>query len=314
MRRSLYFLASALLFPPSLAAPTVVQGTAVTGVNTTEVLQAQAVDTVRYYEQLPFGIPNPLTYIETQLGDFVGNGEYGSVHELSDDGDVVVKILNAHTPQSIRNEIYALKKMGLFYGYGQELYRNGFRIPFWKRRRPGIYMRRVKGKPIKETHFESREEVDHVFDLARKEVKRMHRKGIVHQDIHGGNLIYDKETNTVRLIDYGLAISLRGMFLEDKLRLKNQDLWRLETVRQWHLEDFNRENYHLVKQQAREMSERKSSFHSPSKDLSHKRSPKLVYSGRPHLSHSKSSETSRRVQPKRTSVRPLGGLPRAFAL
>lgn len=70
-----------------------------------------------------------------------------------------------------------------------------------------LILRYFKGKPISKKYPKlNLDERMHAFNKARKQLKKIHRAGFLHLDVHAGNIIKGKKKNKV--IDFGCATPL----------------------------------------------------------------------------------------------------------
>ena len=172
--------------------------------------------------------PNGPGHPSQPFGPQIDQGNYGKIHSVPFNPEVVVKLapIDQVLQDAWANEVYALKKVGYFRGAGVQVDEHG-RV----NRHSGhlaVFMKRIHGTPISHLAFTSRKQLDHVFKLARKELKRLHSKQIVHRDAHSGNFIYNQDTDKVHVIDFGLSMSVKDIPQALQVGYKKMDFVELD--------------------------------------------------------------------------------------
>jgi serine/threonine protein kinase len=64
-----------------------------------------------------------------------------------------------------------------------------------------------------------------------KTVVKMHKLGIAHRDLHGGNIMYNPKINKIKIIDFGRAVSEKNKYaaslMEHAINIRNVSIWDL---------------------------------------------------------------------------------------
>lgn len=148
-----------------------------------------------------------------QNAEKLGNGAFGNVYKI--DAKTAVKVVEINTVHLVdfasrSQEIVCSKKAGEL-GIGPKIH------DFYLCTTPDsmsnfgiIYMEYIKGKTLFEwldtkPSFEERTQVS---KLISQKVDLLHKHGIVHKDLHAGNIMVvskNKKVSDVFIIDYGLA-------------------------------------------------------------------------------------------------------------
>lgn len=175
----------------------------------------------------------------------IGKGAYGKIfraEEIGPDnkGECVIKVFNKMIPPSeVRHELKCIikmneicKKMPYFYcGLGlvkiEETDPNYFKI--------GIKFELLKGYvPLYDylglLNYSKSDVYDKIKEIMRQIVdglKGLHSTGILHNDLHLKNILINKDTNQIKIIDYGICslnpdyVRIIGEF-RDILRLNDR--------------------------------------------------------------------------------------------
>lgn len=124
--------------------------------------------------------------------NLIGDGAYGKVYDIGD--GVLVKV--GEIPESektILDKLKSVPNVPRVLAYGRSKVKEDHAI---------MAMTKVPGVPIEKL---SESEQKRAFDMVYPLLRKIHEKGISHNDLHGGNILYDRKTNSVSLIDFGLA-------------------------------------------------------------------------------------------------------------
>lgn len=74
-----------------------------------------------------------------------------------------------------------------------------------------IFMELMSGKRVTSSNFASGYQFpEHSVKELHQNLKYMADKGVVHPDLHGGNILFDETTQKFALLDFGLAQEIRG--------------------------------------------------------------------------------------------------------
>jgi serine/threonine protein kinase len=138
-------------------------------------------------------------------GEELGRGSYGVVFAL---GDIAVKIIR--DPNRTSEEEVEIGKLAGDLGIGPKIYgtvrdKNGQVFAIMMERLKGETLAIKGGKPEDPITEEDNKMVESLFS----QMKKMHRAGIVHNDLHNENVIVQKD-NSVRFIDWGFSDLLKG--------------------------------------------------------------------------------------------------------
>lgn len=145
-------------------------------------------------------------FIQVQ-NHLLGKGSYSEIYRGWDTVKkiyVAVKIQPYQEIEDIQHEIKQLKKVGLYIGE---------HIDF-ETTPPSHYliMNYIPGKSIEHLYTSSciysAEEILNLMRLATKSLKTIHDLQLVHNDIHEGNLIVNKQQDAAKWIDFAFTVEL----------------------------------------------------------------------------------------------------------
>ena len=127
--------------------------------------------------------------VNTLEGKFIGAGEFGKVFDF---GDVVLKTGDISQNEKAVLQILTDKK----FPHAPKLVgQSEDRLAMTKA--PGYNQYQLSDQGIKNDD----DDRQNILNA----VKELHKAGVAHGDIHGGNIMTDKETNKVTFVDFGLG-------------------------------------------------------------------------------------------------------------
>lgn len=160
-------------------------------------------------------------------GNVLGQGAFGKVYQR---GDVVVKVISVANEDLVKDEVEITREMGKL-GVGPKILSE---IAF--ERKGGFMqatyaMEKVKGVTIAQLGEDSSvdpKKTEAIVTKIMEQGKKMHEAGIVHQDLHKGNIVVDPNTSKVTFIDFGSAKRSR-----DKWDQKGDTAYVGDITREW---------------------------------------------------------------------------------
>lgn len=151
----------------------------------------------------------------------VGTGSYSTIYLGRDEATyalLAIKVQPYKEISDINHEISQLKKVKFY--YGEHIIKKDKEILHY------LIMPYFQGKSIDELYQSnnafSKKEVLEMFIASAEALQAIHKKNLVHNDIHEGNLIYNAETNKATWVDYAFAVELPSSKTYRKVTIKGK--------------------------------------------------------------------------------------------
>ena len=159
------------------------------------------------------------------MGKQLGEGTYGVVHRIKGDPDSVIKISDFDGIGAF--EIKALKRMNLLKSVGITRANDGTL-------QQALVLQRSTGRNLnKLKKLKSRAEVEEIYQKAKSLLDYMHEQDIIHGDLHEGNIMYDRLSGDVNIVDFGSAKDISKFPAAIKKFEMKKDYNQLRKVREY---------------------------------------------------------------------------------